>query len=235
MIRKLLALEFSFLLVLLPVFGQAGIGGKSAIGGKASIGGSGGVSVNFGWDFRATSGFVTDPSYAVFEGGATVFPHTYTNANSESINAGFVSITTTPCDAAPTARDRNASNDPRLAGIVFPSGSNGSSTDGQCDFEITLPTTGSYTINLAMGDGANQQTQFVIFEDNTVTFASESNVSTGSNSFMDASGVVETAANWPSTAVTISHTFTSTRFDILIGSTTTGTDSSTIAFLGIVH
>ena len=40
MIRKLLALEFSILLLLAPVFGFQGFGGKAGIGGKAGFGGA---------------------------------------------------------------------------------------------------------------------------------------------------------------------------------------------------
>lgn len=138
-----------------------------------------------GIDFRATSGFVTDPAgnYAELVQGnpSNNYPTTSTQGNT----VGFVSSNT-------DHRDRNASDDPRIAGTSFPNG-------GAWSYRIDLPATGSYDIFAGLGDGAYAATVNLTVLDNASTLYTLGNTSTGAgNSFADITGVVSTAANWPS-------------------------------------
>lgn len=104
---------------------------------------------DMGFNFRSTAGFVADQAFAVPVLGEA-FPHTYTNANGLSINAGW--------DGALNADNIDNTNDARLAGrnIV-----NGLSTR---TFTVDLssgsaPGAGIYTIDLAVGDASGGQTE----------------------------------------------------------------------------
>src|SRR5271165_2886814 len=93
-----------------------------------------------GFDFRNTKGFVTDPS-----GDTYVLPSTLYPTSFNGTTYGWVK--TTPVQG----RDRNASLDPRLAGINFvTNGSPGT-------FYVDLPSAGTYNLSLAMGDAGYQQ------------------------------------------------------------------------------
>jgi hypothetical protein len=179
------------------------------------------ATTDFGFDFRSTAGFVTDPTYAAPVLGETS-PHTYTNGLSNTISAGWVGT-------APAKADENASNDPRLAGMQY-IGNSGI----VYAFRITLPVSGSWTIVAAFGDGNNDQHQFITMDDNGTGFASYSNTDTPINNFMDANGTVFTEANWITSNTALTHTFTSTTFNVNIGSAS-GSANSTIAHLRITQ
>src|SRR5271169_4524190 len=93
-----------------------------------------------GFDFRNTASFVTDPS-----GDTYVLPSTAYPTTGSGVTYGWVK--TSPVQA----RDRNASLDPRLAGINFVS--NGS----PATFYVDLPSAGTYSLSLALGDAGYQQ------------------------------------------------------------------------------
>jgi hypothetical protein len=91
-----------------------------------------------GVDFRNTSGYVSDPTNCTYELGAsnTDYPTTTPQGNNIGWETGFVAF---------NARDRDNTLDPRLAGCNF-------TNVAQATFRIDLPSSGSYTINLALGD-----------------------------------------------------------------------------------
>lgn len=66
---------------------------------------------DFGFDFRATSRYVSDPNYATGVLGET-YPHTYKNGDGMTLAAGWETIPAT-CAGVQT-RDRTTSNDPGL-------------------------------------------------------------------------------------------------------------------------
>lgn len=84
-----------------------------------------------GVDFRSTAGFVTDPANFTVDAGTTVYP----TASPQGNNIGWVST------SGLSSRNRSASVDPRLAGMVF--GTNIAST-----FKIDLPSAGTYNIRI---------------------------------------------------------------------------------------
>lgn len=164
----------------------------------------------FGVDFRATSTFVTDPSGYTYEIGTAP---DYTSARGYGWTTG----------AALNARDRNAANDPRLAGMTFTTGD---------QFEIDLPAAGAYTLNLACGDPsyARSSQQIAVYDDTSLLSTLFTGASTGAaNSFLDATGSVWTAAQWPSSNVAKQLSFTSTKCVFHVG------DGTNFSYIASVH
>ena len=172
----------------------------------------------YGFNFRATSGFVTDGASETYSLGAA-YPETR-----NGITFGWDS------DRSANSRDRSTANT-NLAGIVFyPNGSAGPFPK----FRIDLPSTGSWDIRAAFGDATSAQTQYMRLMDNATTFATYTNVATNSNEFVDATGVVRTAAAWPGSNAVLTRSFGSTTFYIEIGDPSSiGGNNSTIAFVSV--
>ena len=91
-----------------------------------------------GFDFRNTKNFVTDPSGSTYVLPGTVYPTTV-----NGVTFGWTKNST-------TGRGRNASLDPRLAGVNF--ANNGS----PATFYVDLPLPGTYDLSLALGDAGYQ-------------------------------------------------------------------------------
>lgn len=94
-----------------------------------------------GYDFRATSGFVTDPANCTFEIGTTAnYPRTDALGNT----VGWE-------DAPSGTRDRNANagDAAKVAGVGFYNGGSGNLRR----YRIDLPSTGNYSMRCAIGDG----------------------------------------------------------------------------------
>jgi hypothetical protein len=180
------------------------------------------ATTDFGFDFRATSGFVTDPNYAapvIIE----AFPNTYTNGLSNTISAGWTN------NSFNGDADRNSGNDARLAGINYVN--NGSSN--MSTFRVTLPSTGTWTIVLAAGDTSGAQIQCVQLFDNVTSIASYQSVNTAGNSFMDANGTVWTEANWVTSNTTLTYTFASTTFNVTCGTASAVSSATCLAHLRV--
>jgi hypothetical protein len=174
------------------------------------------MAFDMGFDYRGTAGYVTDPAYGV-PVLAETYPHTYTNANGYSINAGWTGS---------LAVDRSASVDARLAGINYKSGGD--------TFTVDLgsgsnPGAGTYTVDLAAGDegfamgGGNT----VVLKDNTTQLFSITAVTAAANHYRDANGTEEApgTGSWDLVATTRSVTFATTTCLLL----TAGTDNPRMA------
>jgi hypothetical protein len=119
---------------------------------------------DMGFDFRGTLAWVTDPAYGVWASsdgsGVPQYPHTFTNANGQSINAG--------CEGAGLApEDLNAAWDPRIAGNAYQQ-----NTGVEARFRVDLgsgsaPGSGVYSIDLAMGHVAAAIQDFAVYDDAT--------------------------------------------------------------------
>lgn len=157
------------------------------------------VPFSVGFDFRATSNFVTDPA-----GDTFVLSDTYPTVR------GGATFGWANTGAGQNSRNRSAAIDPRLAGLNF----NASGTD---TFRVNLPAAGTYQINAAFGDATNAQTITAAFLDNATTFASTTATPVAAGAFLDATFVSRTAANWPSQNVSIRNTFRSTIFIVSVG------------------
>lgn len=94
-------------------------------------------------NFRSTSGYVTDGAGQTYcLGSADVYP----------VTRGGLTFGWILAHEADSARNRNAGNDPRLAG------QNSATNDGTpSQFQLDLPASGSYTIHLALGDASYAQ------------------------------------------------------------------------------
>src|SRR5690349_3422013 len=103
------------------------------------MGAGGGVAAtafSAGLNCRATSGFVTDAAPDTYCLATDAYPVTR-----GGITFGYDSLTNID------ARDRNSGVDPQLAGLNFIVNSGASVT-----LRLDLPSTGNYSIRLAMGD-----------------------------------------------------------------------------------
>lgn len=171
---------------------------------------------SIGINFRATSGYVTDPSGYTYCIGDT-FPVTRGGATfgwTQTTNLG--------------TRDRNASEgNVRVAGINYDS----NSASPISSFTLRLPAAGAYQIGLAMGDATNGQTQYFDLYDNATLLTSQSGVNTNADQFMDIAGNVYSTGNtWFTNQVMNTYTFASTSLILTIGALSGG-DSSTLACL----
>lgn len=163
------------------------------------------MAFDMGFDFRNTSAFVTDPSYGV-PVLAETFPHTYTAGNGNSINAGW--------DVATSPADRSSTNDPRIAGINF------AGTNLVRTFTIDLgsgsaPGSGTYTIDMAVGDAASAQDDEATVFDNVTALITLPRTLVNIGHFIDATLTDVTASSsW--TGTTVSKTFASTTAKITL-------------------
>src|SRR5262249_6286562 len=135
------------------------------------------------FDFRATQGFVTDPAgdnYVL--AGNTMYPTT-----GNGVTYGWTSTGNNEL----AGRDRDATADPRLAGINFvPNGV------PPAVFQVNLPAPGTYAVSLAIGDQSYTQctstsTCQIEFRDgNTSLFVLDVSSGVAAGSFADANGQV---------------------------------------------
>ena len=175
-------------------------------------------STSKGFDFRATLANNTDPTNCQFVNGSASYPTTKT-IGGDSVTYGW--------ETPPSGSDDRTSGiiDARLDGINYGYLSNGT-------FRVDLPSSGNYTVNLAIGDGTSSQTNhlFSIHDTNSV-LQSWGPFSTATDHFVDATSTDYSAAAWPgSQAPSGSLAFATTIFRLVLLSTVTYT---TIAHLNI--
>ena len=174
------------------------------------------------FNFRATSGFVTDgPNCSPQLGEA--YPTIYSNGGTAGWDSSF----------AANMRDRNAGLDARLAGIAF-----SANVDATKIFTIDLTTlsgAGTYAVVLAAGDDAGAQLQSIIIKDNGTLKLDLTNGGSGFSTligqYMDIAGTVHTsAANWVTngSVVATNITFASTIFQVEISAPSAALLSTTI-------
>jgi hypothetical protein len=149
-----------------------------------------------GVNFRTTLGYVTDgPDEFAEVGFAADYPVTTAQGNTvgwEVVNSGV------------NARDRNASNDQRLAGTVFNSPS-------EIDtFRIDLPSAGNYNVRFAAGENNYaRSTLWDLYDSTTLLGHLTTGSTSAANHFKDATDTEYTAANWPSQNTINPQTFAS--------------------------
>ncbi len=133
-----------------------------------------------GFDFRATSGFVTDPTDCTYVLPSDTTPTVRNGATFQWTTIGGLD-----------SRDRTSAGDTRLSGINFVAGG------GDAVWTLTLPATGDYDVYLAAGDQAGNGTIKIQVLDNASAFITITNVDTGAaDSYIDASGAIRTRAQW---------------------------------------
>jgi uncharacterized membrane protein len=174
-----------------------------------------------GFDFRNTATFVTDPS-----GDTYVLPTTAYPTKASGVTYGWVKTSVV------SGRDRNANLDPRLAGVNF------ANNGAPATFYVDLPSAGTYSLALALGDAGYQacwvQCQIQFLDGSTVL----DTVTVGSTSrgyFYDAQGNNWSAAAWPTSNLSQQVTLTGTRLTVVVGTSKTTGDDTPIAFLGVTQ
>jgi len=175
-----------------------------------------------GFDFRATSGFVTDPGFATWVTSSTAYPTTRNGVT-------FGWQVTTNLDS----RDRNTAVDPRLAGINFVY-----NNVAPAVFEVDLPAAGTYTINLAMGDDLYGQCGGgckIEFRDGATSLFTIAEPGTSGGMFFDANGNNLTAAAWPASNTTHQVTMSGTKLLVLVGANDGKSDVTPIAHLAVTQ
>jgi hypothetical protein len=185
-----------------------------------TCGGVSGAKLNFGFDFRNTSGFAKDPANFVFATDQTTnagmaYPHTFTNALGVSLVCGWDSG-----GASVVSRDRTGANDQTLSGVVLLS-------SGTATFRCDLPAAGYYTVISAWGDPGNVETLTGLITDNGTTRVSVTATTTGgaTGTFADTASLV--SQNWTQSNVSVGVNFTSTVFRVAL---TPGS-----GFTGLMH
>jgi hypothetical protein len=187
---------------------------------------------DFGFDFRQTAAFVTDPAFCA-PALTELYPHTYVNALGTSVVAGAVDPS-----AVQNFRDRSVLNDPRLAGQ---DGNNGNwFTPSFFQFQVALPSIGVWTLVAAFGDQEFASTEYITVFDNTTAIANYAGVAVNPNNYMDISGNIWAEAVFFASQVPIVYDFTSSILVIQIGPNTAtgpvgGTNGSSIAHLRITQ
>lgn len=169
------------------------------------------MSFDMGFNFRGSSGYVTDAAYAVPVLGEG-YPHTYTNGNGQSVNAG----------GGVSPLDRDSTNDPRIAGINYNPNSNGVRT-----FQVDLssgsaPGAVTYTIDLAVGDASASHPQWFQVKDSSTVLidgsGGGSGITTATDEYVDATLAKVTATtSW--TGATVDKTFATTTVNLDHGNT----------------
>src|SRR5271167_623539 len=178
-------------------------------------------SFQAGFDFRNTSTFVTDPA-----GDTYVLPTTAYPTKSNGVTFGWVNTTLVG------GRDRNASLDPRLAGINF--ANNGS----PATFYVDLPSAGTYNLSLAMGDANFPRCVVqceIQFLDGQTVLATVEEGPIPAGYFYDAKGNQWSAAAWPSSNVSQPVTLTGTRLTVVVGLSQNNGEITALAFLGVTQ
>lgn len=162
-----------------------------------------------GWNFRQTSGYVTDGANETYAITSDTYPTTRNGA-------------TFGWTVAPSGdRDRNSALDRRIAGIAFGSGVG--------TFRVDLPATGSYSIRLAMGDSTTAQTASkVLIKDNTSTVLTIGPHNPDGAGHYDATNTYRSNAAWPGSNVAASLSFATTTLFLTLEVATT---NSVIAHL----
>ncbi|MGC2109879.1 MAG: hypothetical protein WA655_10205, partial [Candidatus Korobacteraceae bacterium] len=174
-----------------------------------------------GFDFRNSAGFVSDPP-----GDTDVLPAMFYPTRGSGATYGWVR------PALVQGRDRNSGQDPRLAGINL-------ITNGlPATFNVDLPSAGTYNLSLAMGDAGYEECWVqcqIQFLDGGTVLATLTKGTTNQNYFYDAKGNNWSAAAWPGSNLSQQVTLTGTRLTVVVGTSQTSNDYTTVAFLGIAQ
>lgn len=168
-----------------------------------------------GFNFRASSGFVTDGTNETYVLHSDTYPVTR-----NGVTFGWVD----PCDS----RDRESGVDRRLAGINF-----GSNATGSIRFRVDLPAAGNYNINLAAGDTGSSQDIDCEFGDDASYSTIANNVAVTADQYIDAVGTIRSEANWPSLNQALSKSFSTTIFHVRLAGLSASAQNSVIAHLFI--
>ena len=174
-----------------------------------------------GFDFRASSNYVTDPPGDTYVLATTAYPTTFNGVNFGWTNVSLVQ-----------ARNRSTGVDPRLAGMNY--ANNGS----PATFYVDLPASGTYNLALAMGDDGYQACSVqcqIQFLDGSTVLATLTKGSENAGYFYDAQGNNWSAATWPTKNLSLQVAIAGTRLTMVVGTNQKNGDYTPIAFLGVTE
>jgi len=158
------------------------------------------------WNYRGSDTFVTDGTNETYDIG-DAYPTTRT-IGGESVTFGWDGFND-------SMRDRDATKDRRCAGTV--------DTPNDATFfrtwRVDLDAAGDHTIRIAAGDATGGGEPYLRIYDNTTLLATIYAGVTGTNEYLDASGVIRTSdTNWAAGNASITLTFATTIMKIVTGS-----------------
>lgn len=203
--------------------------------------GGGGVTLNAGFEFRSTSGYVTTLSGDQFvgsNGAGTNYPQTAT-IGGHSTTYGYYPATFDPtfgpgtCVGGANGLDRDNTQDARLAGVIALLGG-----DTCVSFGVLLPSTGTYDIVIAAGDANSTQGPITVRIYDGITLASTLvnglNTSAAAR-WYDSSATERTAAAWVSTGSTTVATVTFSTTHCAFALVTTAGQAATLSYFHITN
>jgi hypothetical protein len=165
-----------------------------------------------GINFRQTSGYVTDAAddtYLLDDGGDNGEDYPVTR---NGVTFGYTSV------IGIQERDRNSSNNAKLAGFHFPS-----AEASEVTVRVDLTAAGTYNVRVAMGDPSYARTGMkAIIRDNGSDKFTVSGNTASANNFLDATSADLTHNDWVSSNTPQSVAFASTVAQIVIGDGATG-------------
>ena len=173
------------------------------------------MAFDMGFNFRNTSGFVTDNSHYGVPMLGEAYPHTYTNGDGQSVNAGMT------VQNSASIENINNTYDPRIAGVQLYANIIASATTFRVDLSSgSAPGAGTYTIDFAFGYTSTQRQAFQVCDNATVLIdAWQSTGLTPPNSgdVLDATlaWIAVPTTSW--TGATVQKTFATTTCNINIG------------------
>jgi hypothetical protein len=154
-----------------------------------------------GFNFRATSGYVTDGANETYVINTEVYPITR-----NSVTFGW-----TAASAQRASANRSTGVDRRLAGINYLNPPNNST------FQVDLPAPGTYDISMAAGDASDPNHIYAEVYDDTSLLFTVADAAPGAGNFVDANNATYSAANWPANNTARRVVFSSSVLKVLVG------------------
>lgn len=164
------------------------------------------MAFDIGFNFGKPTG--TPAAYGVNALATHAYPHTYTNVNGFSINAGWDNTT------GVTDNETDATNDPRIQAFCYISPT--TTRTFQIDLSSgSAPGAGTYLSDLACGDANGPQTTSLKIKDNTTVLTTVTTQATATDHYVDATTADVTAtATWTGTQA--SKVFASTTCNVVL-------------------
>lgn len=155
------------------------------------------MSYAFGFDFRASSGYVADPANCTYVLDADTYPTVRIGITFGWVGAG-----------PGNGRDRDVTY-PRIAGIDFAGA-------GTPTFQVDLPASGVWNIELGCGDWSSSKlVGSTVIKDNVTTLITINHIA-ATNGLYDATDTDYTGANWNTSETAVAKTFASTTLNLII-------------------
>ncbi len=163
------------------------------------------MSADFGFDFRNTSGFVTDPANCTWAITADTYPQTRIGTTFGYTNGPLGGNS-----------DNSASVDSRLAGVAIDTNVSGSPSIWRVD----LPHSGAWLTDVALGNQVSGESNLYleIRDGATPLLTLDKAAAISANQYWDASGVLRTSdTDWVNNHTLVQVTFTGTVANVAFG------------------